>query len=53
MTTTPTPPERELIDYDNEETLPVLREEDPDIEAKLDAIFAAPPAEVLVETDDF
>ena len=42
----------ETIDYDNEGTPPVLREEDPNIEVKLDEIFAAPPAEVLVDTDD-
>lgn len=53
MTVTPNSPEPEAIGYDDNQAPAILREEDPYIEAKLDEIFAAPPPEVLLETDDF
>lgn len=52
MTVTPNPSEPEAIGYDDDQTPAILREEDPDIEAKLNGIFAPPP-EVLLEADDF
>ena len=53
MTVTPTPPEPEELGYDKDDTPPVLREEDPNIEAKLDEIFAAPPSAASSDLEDF
>ncbi|MBD2060592.1 hypothetical protein H6F88_32120 [Oculatella sp. FACHB-28] len=40
-------------DYDNDDVALIIREEDPDIEAKLDAIFAPPPPTDTDGLEDF
>ena len=51
--TTSVPTALEEFTYDDDETPPVIREEDPNLEAKLDEMFAVPPASDRVEMDDF
>ena len=47
-------PPRKPHNFDDADTPPVLREEDPDLEAKLDALFAAPlDPSSSEELDDF
>ena len=49
-----TEPPLKLRNFDDADTPPVLREEDPDLEAKLDALFADPiDPPSSSELDDF